>query len=1055
MNYDDPATLVPSVPIGLAAARLGPDEEERQPLLRGLFGVDVVLCVLTVILAGLLASVPVRNSDVWLHLAAGRGLLNGTYHFGADPFSHTTAGAYWVNHEWLYDVATLVLFRVAGGAALVWAKILVVVALAMILIRLGRAGQALWMPAVAATLAVLAIGPRLILSPMIVSYMFLACLLWCLDRPGGEGRPVRLRDAWPIVPLMVLWVNANEWFILGPLLVAAAVLGDAVRTRGRSLTAGVVLLAASLAACLINPHHVHAFRLPSDLTMVFGVENEAFPALRLAPIRLEYYDTALGQHVSGWLVFPIAALGFMSFAVNMRAPGVWRRLPIWLILLALALVQARAVPFFAVAAAPMMARNFQEWSIRRWGDLFITGAALRPAASARVMALLVLAVLPVLAWPGWLQPRPFEPRGWVLEVDPSLRRMAETVAALANGPAGAPRTFNLSPDAAHYLAWFGPGQAGFLDQRPGLYSAAVQADYVAVRDALNSNDAAGARQSVEVLNRHGLTFLILHEREPRRTAAVLRRSPPVLKDWTLTTLDGSVAIYQRADTGSPAHGYEPDRLAFGPAPRTAPGESNAPTAPTPDWKLPFVHTRLRPSPDRDEALLLLAHFDSQVAPRKLASEALWLGAQFVGAGTAPALPELAWRAQLADVRRSLAADGNDRTTPGAIVAIETLAMFTASQNQGPASELLLTIRAARRAIQADPDDETAYLALGDAYSRLGQLTAERAAAAQWFKLNRLRRAQAIGAYTEALRRDPNANAARLALASIYEGMRLSEPALQHLSEYAARARRAGPLRGETGQQFRDRIGGYHTQITGLTEMVARQRDLLASEAATMKIVDRARRALERGLAAQALNILLESDLAAFDAPGLNMEMELLLLLGRANEAREWLQPDHLGMIGELDYRWIRVRAMAVAGDYAAADEELARMVAFTLPARGEVTGDALVRGEMAKVVGQIILNDWRQDRTPVTLMLNVDAQRQLMSHFHRNLALLRQAMELTALRGLLAIEVGDVTRAEAFFRQCVVIWQSDDAVASGAGVEFSGRRLAQLYLEQIDAARTR
>jgi hypothetical protein len=147
--------------------------------------------------------------------------------------------------------------------------------------------------------------------------------------------------------------------------------------------------------------------------------------------------------------------------------------------------------------------------------------------------------------------------------------------------------------------------------------------------------------------------------------------------------------------------------------------------------------------------------------------------------------------------------------------------------------------------------------------------------------------------------------------------------------------------------------------------------------------------------------------------------------------------------------------MAVMGDYAAADEELARMIAFTLPARGDLSGEAVVRGEMAKVLGQIILNDWRLDRTPVTLMLNVDAERQLMSQFQRHLNLLRQGAELTALRGLLDLEVGDVAGAESRFRECMAVWQSDAAVASGAGIDFSGRRLAQRYLERIDAARAK
>ncbi|MBP3955165.1 hypothetical protein J8F10_07710 [Gemmata sp. G18] len=35
-----------------------------------------------------------RNSDVWLHLATGRLVAHGDYHFGADPFAYTIADKY-------------------------------------------------------------------------------------------------------------------------------------------------------------------------------------------------------------------------------------------------------------------------------------------------------------------------------------------------------------------------------------------------------------------------------------------------------------------------------------------------------------------------------------------------------------------------------------------------------------------------------------------------------------------------------------------------------------------------------------------------------------------------------------------------------------------------------------------------------------------------------------------------------------------------------------------------------------------------------------------------
>src|SRR5438067_13778945 len=59
---------------------------------------DLAFAGLVLLFAFLLASFPIRNSDVWMHLAAGRLLAQGQYEFGKDPFAYTTENVYWANH---------------------------------------------------------------------------------------------------------------------------------------------------------------------------------------------------------------------------------------------------------------------------------------------------------------------------------------------------------------------------------------------------------------------------------------------------------------------------------------------------------------------------------------------------------------------------------------------------------------------------------------------------------------------------------------------------------------------------------------------------------------------------------------------------------------------------------------------------------------------------------------------------------------------------------------------------------------------------------------------
>ena len=55
---------------------------------------DAVLVALVLALAFLVASFPVTNSDFFRQLATGRLLAQGEYHFGVDPFTYGSDGAY-------------------------------------------------------------------------------------------------------------------------------------------------------------------------------------------------------------------------------------------------------------------------------------------------------------------------------------------------------------------------------------------------------------------------------------------------------------------------------------------------------------------------------------------------------------------------------------------------------------------------------------------------------------------------------------------------------------------------------------------------------------------------------------------------------------------------------------------------------------------------------------------------------------------------------------------------------------------------------------------------
>src|SRR5262249_37538583 len=133
--------------------------------------------------------------------------------------------------------------------------------------------------------------------------------------------------------LFAAWVNLDQWFLIGPALVALWLLGewlqqfvpgpartDMARVKALGLTLGV-----GLAACLLNPHHVKAFTsLPMEL--VPNVSPQMMKDKSWAPVFASTVDVLytnqvqLGRSIPGYCYWLVMALGVLSFVLNYKAP---------------------------------------------------------------------------------------------------------------------------------------------------------------------------------------------------------------------------------------------------------------------------------------------------------------------------------------------------------------------------------------------------------------------------------------------------------------------------------------------------------------------------------------------------------------------------------------------------------------------------------------------------------------------------------------------------------------------------------------------------------------
>jgi hypothetical protein len=1018
---------------------------------------DAVFAGTVLAFAFLAASSVARNSDLWQHLASGRLLAERQYRFGADPFAYTTEGAYWANHSWLFDLALHRFYQAFGGATLVVLKALAVVALAALMLSIRRRDTAPWVPAACTAVALLTMSPRLLLQPVCASYLFLGVALWLLWQihTAARERPLQL-VALPL--LCAVWVNVDDWFLLGPALVALFWLGEVLGAafgrgpgpKARNVPGWLVPLA--LAVCLLNPHGYRAFTLPAELSPWLagtGLADDArFRALFDSPWRGDNFARlAADFRLAAWAYFLLVGLGLVSFGRRPEAVVGWRG-TVFAAFGLLAAWNARAIPFFAVVAGPITALNFQDALAGRPAP----AARQRRAVAGRLALVAVGLGLLVAAWTGWPQGSAREGRrvGWGVQADPSLERVAHTLAdwrqrgVFRDGERG----FAVHPAVADYCAWFAPTEKGFLDHRFTLSPPAVVRQFEDVCRGLGG-ESEGRSAWRGVLREHGVRYLVLYDRDPRRLLGPLQRLTADGADWALLRIDGRALVFAWRDGGANDGGksdmlwFDPARLAFGPqdeaaraALPAAPGDGPG-RPPTPAGVRARFLPLAPPTWESDAAALYLLYFDATAAAQAQARGAeLW-------ARHAAGLAGLA-------------------AGPGAPLRLASQLPAPPGLNDRPPALPLLAVRAARRAVAANPDDADAWLWLGQAYEALGRATGEGALDGRRPLLGLLRHAQTATALENALRRHPGLLPARLRLAALYSERQYLDAALDHYRVARDLVRQGGPAPGEGADDFARRLGPLEAGVEQLEQAVQDRQNQFAVRAQGLPPSDslgRARVAVGLGLARKALDeVLLPSQDVLFGAAGARLELELLLLLGRAEEVRDklaepgWQQnKDKLGayellapgpggaaMVYRLPaYDWLRACQAAATGDYDLADDCLGA-AGRQLGAEAEALTQRLGRPLARTLATEMGLASTSRALLP----LPVGWLRVTLAGVLGQAGTLRLGQaDLAVVSGLLALERGEPAAAARHFRASL-----------GLAPHSAGRPVALEYLGRLRRA---
>jgi len=382
-------------------------------------------------------------SDFWWQLKAGE-LIASSGLPSTDPFSFTAGGSRWVELRWIYLLALHLTVRVAGFPAVVVLKWLAILAAFGLVAGVAVTRRTIVAACAVLAVAILASSQRFFVRPELATFLLFAGFVWVLAR-GTDGDR---RLLWALPALQVLWVNTHTLFALGPLLIGLQLLVTSVQSlderRARSRTTApsreraggaprgdakpggrrasaaagaregenpragretgpaepgssrrslgtiptlALVLAASVAACLVNPYGASAFRYAWLLfEEVHGATYKLVSAELRSPFSFSQSYAALT-----WYEVLIGVCAGAALLNVRRLPAFWT-----LLLLAQFYLSATAVrnlPLFALAAVPFVLINLRETPVAQHRLI-----APRLPAARRVVALAVVAFCGWYTW---------------------------------------------------------------------------------------------------------------------------------------------------------------------------------------------------------------------------------------------------------------------------------------------------------------------------------------------------------------------------------------------------------------------------------------------------------------------------------------------------------------------------------------------------------------------------------------------------------------------------------------------------------------------------------
>ncbi len=191
--------------------------------------------LLLAVLAVILALIQKENNDIWWHLRTGRLLVETRAFPRSDIYSFSAAGNPWVLHEWLSQIIFYGIHAAGGEKTLaLFRPVFLLTALFFVFAAALTGSKPFGKPGMQfliflVYMALLAVWPRIIIRPHLLSFCMITLFLFILMR-----NQIRRDGILYLLPvLQVIWINLHGLAVLGAIMCGAFLAGGLLDLRGR------------------------------------------------------------------------------------------------------------------------------------------------------------------------------------------------------------------------------------------------------------------------------------------------------------------------------------------------------------------------------------------------------------------------------------------------------------------------------------------------------------------------------------------------------------------------------------------------------------------------------------------------------------------------------------------------------------------------------------------------------------------------------------------------------------------------------------------------------